>query len=214
MEECLFRYFVNTELIESNIEYGLCNYIEKNRVRKNSINIKLKKKERFILKNTVYCDENTESNFEVDCNVLFRMLNGNLEVIFEVSNNDFCFSDEYNYDTQTSDGVHLIICGTKKYSYNSIFFFPKKKENKIEVKCIDVIKNVEIDKTLINASFCRLNSSYIISAILTKKFLLKYHLNEYLYMGLIVSNCSSRTKRRVSQVILTEPHNWSTVILL
>ena len=52
---------------------------------------------------------------------------------FMVSNNDFFISNIDNYDTQASDGVHLLLCGTEKYSYNSIFFFPKKLTEKLKL---------------------------------------------------------------------------------
>ena len=50
-------------------------------------------------------------------------------------------SDIDNYDTQTSDGVHLLLCGTEKYSYNSIFFFPKQIDGEIRVVVCDVLNN-------------------------------------------------------------------------
>lgn len=207
MDDYLYKHFVSSDFSETNMDYGLCNYIEKNWEKNHNKNIKLINEESFTLSNPIYIDENLITNPVLNCKVMIKKFNEDLKFIFKVANNDFCFSDEYNYDTQTSDGVHLIICGTQKYSYNSIFLFPKKNDNKVDVRCVDVINNIEIDKSLINASFFRNNSYYTITVILTKKFLLKYYLDKYLYIGVIISDCSNETKRRISQLILSEPYS-------
>lgn len=123
-----------------------------------------------------------------------------------MSNDDFYISDIDNYDTQTSDGVHLLLCGTEKYSYNSIFFFPKQIDGEIRVVVCDVLnnRNSVLTDNLIKAEFSKTETDYTITAILSNEFLKENNLNSYLYMGLVISDCSSETHSRKNQLILSE----------
>ena len=71
------------------------------------------------------------------------------------ADDDFCFSNENSFDTLTSDGVHLLLCGTKEYSYNSIFFFLKAVAGRIEAIACDVLsgRNVILGDALIKTKF-------------------------------------------------------------
>ena len=73
------------------------------------------------------------------------------------ADDDFCFSNENSFDTLTSDGVHLLLCGTKEYSYNSIFFFPKAVAGKIGAIACDVLsgRNVILGDALIKTKFAK-----------------------------------------------------------
>lgn len=84
------------------------------------------------------------------------------------ADDDFCFSNENSFDTLTSDGVHLLLCGTKEYSYNSIFFFPKAVAGKIEAIACDVLsgRNVISGDALIKTKFAKTEQGYIITAVL------------------------------------------------
>lgn len=126
--------------------------------------------------------------------------------VLKVSSDDFCISEIDNYDTQASDGVHLLLCGTEQYSYNSIFFFPKRIDGEIRVVVCDVLNNRNqiLTDVLIKAKFSKTENDYTITATLSNKFLKENNLNSYLYMGLVISDCSSETHRRKNQLILSE----------
>lgn len=122
------------------------------------------------------------------------------------ADDDFCFSNENSFDTLTSDGVHLLLCGTKVYSYNSIFFFPKAVAGRIEAIACDVLsgRNVILGDALIKTKFAKTEQGYIITAVLGNAFLKNKHLDSYFYMGAAISDCSSKTCRRENQLILSQ----------
>ena len=143
---------------------------------------------------------------ELNCVIDTEKTKKGLKIVFKVSNDDFYISEMGNYDTQTSDGVHLLLCGTEQYSYNSIFFFPKQNDGEIRVVVCDVLnnRNIVLSDNLIKAEFSKTERDYTITAILSNEFLKKNNLNSYLYMGLVISDCSSETHRRKNQLILSE----------
>ena len=143
---------------------------------------------------------------ELNCVIDTEKTKKGLKIVFKVSNDDFYISEMGNYDTQTSDGVHLLLCGTEQYSYNSIFFFPKQNDGEIRVVVCDVLnnRNIVLSDNLIKAEFSKTEMDYTITAILSNEFLKKNNLNSYLYMGLVISDCSSETHRRKNQLILSE----------
>ena len=63
----------------------------------------------------------------------------NLKMVFKVSSDDFCISDSNNFDTQSSDGIHLLLCSTDGYSYNSFFIFPKEHNESYNAITCDVL---------------------------------------------------------------------------
>lgn len=129
-----------------------------------------------------------------------------ISLSFAVADDDFCFSNENSFDTLTSDGVHLLLCGTKEYSYNSIFFFPKAVDGRIEAIACDVLssRNVIYRDDLIETKFVKKERGYIITAVLSNVFLKNNHLDSYFYMGVAISDCSSKTSRRECQLILSQ----------
>lgn len=143
---------------------------------------------------------------ELNCVIDTEKTKKGLKIVFKVSNDDFYISEMGNYDTQTSDGVHLLLCGTEQYSYNSIFFFPKQNDGEIRVVVCDVLnnRNIVLSDNLIKAEFSKTERDYTITAILSNEFLKENNLNSYLYMGLVISDCSSETHRRKNQLILSE----------
>lgn len=143
---------------------------------------------------------------ELSCIIDSEKVRDGLKLSFKVSNDDFYFSDMDNYDTLASDGVHLLLCGTEEYSYNSIFFFPKQIDGEIRVVVCDVLNNRNqiLTDDLIKAEFSKTERDYTITAILSNEFLKENNLNSYLYMGLVISDCSSETHRRKNQLILSE----------
>lgn len=200
----LYKFLIDSEIKEhdKNMDYILSNYINENWETRREKNIYRKVGEKISLAKK----SSNEIEQGLKCDIVIQKITNGLKIIFEVSNEDFFISDSNNYDTQTSDGVHLLLCGTEKYSYNSIFFFPKEINGSIKVVVCDVLnnRNIVFDDTLIRAEFLKTNRTYTIKAVLCNEFIEKNHLASYFYMGLVVSDCSSKTKRRKNQLILSE----------
>lgn len=198
----LYKYWDQTDITKSeNFNSLRSKYIDDNwKSIQNNINIEIGEKISLVKKisnainNGLTCDITTEKTID------------GLKIIFKVSNYDFCISDFSDYNTQTSDGIHLVICGTEMYSYNSMFFFPKEVNGKIKVIVSDFLddSNKVLGDDLIKTDFCKTENNYTITAILSDKFLKENHLSSYLYMGLIISDCNSRTHQRENQLILSK----------
>lgn len=199
----LYKYFNESNMNNSNnFDVLLIDYINNNwdSRRENNIhkkvgeNISLVKKSSNEIYKDLSCDITTEKTME------------GLKIIFRVSNDDFYISGSGDYNTQTSDGVHLLLCGTEQYSYNSIFLFPKEIDGEINVVVCDVLNsaNKVLDDNLIKADFSKTKNDYTITAILSNKFLKENYLSSYLYMGLVISDCSSETHHRKNELILSE----------
>lgn len=200
----LYKYLIDSEIKEGdkNIDYILSKYINDNWEVRGENNIYKKVGETISL--TKESPEEAEQT--LNCIIDTEITIGGLKIVFKVSNDDFYISETDNYDTQASDGVHLLLCGTEQYSYNSIFFFPKLIDGKIRVVVCDVLNNRNqiLPDDLIKAEFSKLGNAYTITAMLGNKFLKENNLNSYLYMGLVISDCSSETHRRKNQLILSE----------
>lgn len=147
-----------------------------------------------------------ESKQNLNCTIDIERIIDGLKIVFKVSNDDFCISEIDNYDTLASDGVHLLLCGTDKYSYNSIFFFPKEINGEIKVVVCDVLnnRNIVFEDNLIRAEFFKTDKNYTITAVVSNEFIEENHLASYFYMGLVISDCNSETQRRKNHLILSE----------
>lgn len=199
----LYKYLIESNINNSdNFDGLLINYINNNWESRRENNIHKKVGEKISLikqsSNEIYKD--------LSCDITTEITTEGLKISFKVSNDDFYISDIGDYNTQTSDGVHLLLCGTEQYSYNSIFLFPKEIDGEIKVVVCDVLnnRNEVLGDTLIKADFSKTENDYTITAILSNKFLKENYLNSYLYMGLVVSDCSSETHRRKNELILSE----------
>lgn len=209
---CNLNYFVNdTEQLykfkakinnKADIHDCLSKYINENwKARRNKNMIKRSGGKISLIKESV-----DNPNETLSCDVTIKKTVEGLRMDFMVSNNDFFISNIDNYDTQASDGVHLLLCGTEKFSYNSIFFFPKKIDGKIKVVPCDVLNdaNKVLNDDFVTTQFQKTDSDYTITAIFSNKFIEKHHLNSYFYMGMVISDCSSETQYRKNQLILSE----------
>ena len=67
--------------------------------------------------------------------------------------------------------------------------------------------NSKIDNSLISTSFHKFESEYIIKIVLKNEFLKINNIEEYFYLGLIISDCSSKMKKRKAELILSKPAN-------
>lgn len=201
----LYKYLVESEVKEkdTDIDCILSNYINDNWEIREGKNVHKKVGTSFNLTKK-FIEGKTYQ--ELSCTIDSEKVREGLKLSFKVSNDDFYFSDIDNYDTQGSDGVHLLLCGTEEYSYNSIFFFPKEINGKIKVIVCDVLnnENIVLEDNLIRAEFLKTDKYYSITAILSNEFIEENHLASYFYMGLVVSDCSSETQRRRNQLILSE----------
>lgn len=201
----LYKYLVESEIKEKGkaIDCILSNYVNDNWKIREGKNVHKKVGTSFNLTKKF---SDGKAYQELSCTIDSEKVQEGLKLSFKVSNDDFYFSDIDNHDTQASDGVHLLLCGTEEYSYNSIFFFPKEINGKIKVVVCDVLnnRNIVLEDNLIRAEFLKTDEYYIITAILSNEFIEEHHLASYFYMGLVVSNCSSETHRRKNQLILSE----------
>ena len=200
----LYKYLIELkkEQNDENIDAIISDYIEDERLKRREKNICKKAGESLSL--IKKGKENPEHVLR--CIIDIEKKREGIRITFVVSDDDFCISEIDNYDTQASDGVHLLLCGTEQYSYNSIFFFPKQIDGETKVVVCDVLNNRNeiLDDNLIKVEFSKTENDYTITAMLSNKFLKENNLNSYLYMGLVISDCSSETHRRKNQLILSE----------
>lgn len=207
--DVLYKYIIDSNLSNENIDVILSDFIDFQWNNRASKNLQIDSVGRFTLDNPIIKDQEINNNYRLGCTVQIKKIDDGIKLAFRVSNDDFCFSETKDYNTQTSDGVHLIICGTKKYSFNSIFLFPKIVDDKIVVVPVNVLngENFEINDLLISTSYEKFETEYLITAILKNEFLKINNIEEYFYLGLVISDCSNKTKKRKSELILSEPYN-------
>lgn len=157
---------------------------------------------------TIFLVKECKENIQLTCKIQVSKKSNGILLTFEVSIDDLCLSDSDKLDGQSSDGIHLLLCGTADniFSYKSIFFFPKKVNDKYSVVVCDVLsypyKIIEDD--FVQADFELREETYVIRALLSNEYVMQNNLNSCFYMGLVVSNCSNETKRRKNQLILSE----------
>ena len=151
----LYKHIIDSDFkkCDKNIDYILSNYINDNWFVRRKKNIYKKAGETISLAKKSL----DETEQILDCVINTEKITEGFNIAFRVSNDDFCISEIDNYDTQTSDGVHLLLCGTEKYSYNSIFFFPKQIDGEIKVVVCDVLnnRNIVLSNNLIKAEFSK-----------------------------------------------------------
>ncbi len=176
--------------------YLLCEFIEKFWQRRNN-NALLSPDG-----NAIVLEDKDFNEFKCICNISRDDKNIYLE--FTIKDNDIFFSDLDNYYTQKSDGIHLILCSTTDYSYNSIFFFPKNTKENNKVIPYDFLESKVVENDII-ASYEMIKNGYKINVTLTEEFITKNHLESFFYLGLVVSSCSSKTKHREKQLVLSSP---------
>ncbi len=199
------NYLLNTmDIIEEKVvNRVLCKYVDDNWNIRKERNIHKKIGESFkIAKNFA----STKSQEELCCQIETKKLSDGIELTFSVSDDDLYISATYEYDTMTSDGVHLILCGTEEYSYNSIFLFPKAVSGEIKVVPCNVFNNANIvlDENLMRTAFVKNKEGYSITTFFSNKFIKDNHIDNYFYMGVVISDCSRIVKQRTREVILSE----------
>lgn len=143
-------------------------------------------------------------NEDLKCNVFIEENEYGIRFTFRVSDIDFCFSKKNQYDTHKTDGIHLILCSTHNYSYNSVFLFPKIINGRCVVVAYDTINETVLDDSLITTKLKLLDNEYEIISDFTNKFIKMNNINSYFYLGLVISNCSKKTQGRTNSLILTD----------
>ena len=176
--------------------YLLCEFIKKFWQRKNNNALIIPDGSAIVLEDKDF------NEFKCICNISRNDKKIHLE--FTIEDDDIFFSDLGNYDTQKSDGIHLILCSTTEYSYNSIFFFPKNTKENNKVIPYDFLEGKVVENDII-ASYEMIKNGYKINVTLTEEFITKNHLESFFYLGLVVSSCSSKTKHREKQLVLSSP---------
>lgn len=168
-------------------------------------NVHIKAGERFIL-NNLFIKDDEEDNYKLTCEVFTEKSDSDLKLTFKITNDDFCFTKIDDYDTTASDGIHLMLFGTEKYSYNSIYIFPKIINGEVKAIPVDVkhSERLVMDASLVDTTCKYANGNYTVTVMLKNKFLRDNHLNKYFYMGLIVVDCSTKTKKRKAELILSD----------
>ena len=197
----LYKYLIESNCCE-NIDSLLCDYIDQKWEARRERNISRNLGDTILLAKKAI-DEGKE---ELVCDIKTEKVKDDLRIVFKVSSDDFCISDSNNFDTQASDGVHLLLCSTDGYSYNSFFFFPKEHNGSYKVITCDVLNNPHtiLEDTVVKTDFVKNDDFYIITVVLSNEFLIESHMDAYFYLGVVVSDCSNETKRRKNQLILAE----------
>lgn len=200
-----YRFMIETGHVDGKHDFDciLCKYLNNTWLIHRQNNIHINIGDSFTINEKV---SETVKDSKLCCEVSTAKTGDGIKLCFTVSDNDLYCSDNDNFDTLASDGVHLLLCGTTEYSYNSIFFFPKRNNGIIEVITVDVLNNVNkiMEKKYVHAGFSMTPNGYSISAVLTSRFIELNHLNSYFYMGLVVSDCSRQTMRRQWELILAK----------
>ena len=187
----------------------LCGFIDEYWEKRSDKNIHIRTGEGFSLDKPFVKGYKGQQKYELSCDVSTEKVDEGLEITFVVSNDDFCFTEIGNYDTNASDGIHLMLFGTEKYSYNSIYVFPKTTNGVATAIPIDVrsSERVVLDKSLIDTSCEYTDRDYTITMLLKDKFLQENGLSKYLYMGLIVVDCSTETNKRKAELVLADTYS-------
>lgn len=203
-----YRRLLDSECSQRDISFILSDFIDQYWNKRATQNICIKAGESFTL-NKPYFKDQEDDTYELTCNVSTEKANGDLKLTFKVSDNDFSFTAVDNFDTTTSDGVHLMLFGTEKYSYNSIYIFPKIINGKAMAIPVDVKRGERtvIDPSLISTNCECTDKDYTITVTLTNKFLQENNLSKYLYMGLIIVDCSPETRKRKAELVLADTYS-------
>lgn len=144
-------------------------------------------------------------NKTLSCKLLIDRCEEGISLQFTVSDDDFYISEYNNFGTLESDGVHLLLCGTQKYTYMSIFLVPKIKNDSIEVFAYDVLNNTVIDSMDIQGRIQKYDDYYVLQAVLSNEFLSKHEIDKYFYVGFVISDCDRETKYRKNSLVSAEP---------
>ncbi|MBQ6687478.1 MAG: nucleotidyltransferase family protein [Bacilli bacterium] len=143
-----------------------------------------------------YSFSNNDEHFSAKFDIIKS--DGSLNIAIKVKDSDLSFSEPDNFDYMQSDGVHLMICSTPKYSYSGIFLFPKYIDGVYKILVYDFVSNKLISSELIEASIDINSYGYDVKVYFKNKFLMNNQISNCFYFGIIVSNCIKSCKHRIS----------------
>ena len=203
------KRILDYDCFEEDIGHILSEYIDEYWERHATQNMHIKVGEGFTLNNPYIKNEENDDNYKFICTVSTEKVDNGLKLTFKVSDSDYCFTNIDDYNTKASDGIHLMIFGTEQYSYNSIYIFPKIINGEVRAIPVDVKSRERfvVDTTLVDTACEFTDGCYTVTVTLTKKFLQENSLTNCLYMGLIVVDCSSKTKGRRAELVLSDKYS-------
>lgn len=202
------RRLIESTCSQEDLKFILSSFIDDYWEKHSLQNIHIKAGESFTL-NKPYIKDEEDDNYKLTCQVSTERTNEDLRLTFKVTNTNLCLTAADNYDTAASDGIHLMLFGTEKYSYNSIYIFPKIINGEAKAIPVDV-KHSErsvMDTSLVDTTCEYAEGYYTVMLILKNKFLQDNKLSRYLYMGLIVVDCSIETNKRKAELVLPNDYN-------
>ncbi|MBE6798267.1 MAG: hypothetical protein E7525_00580 [Ruminococcaceae bacterium] len=148
----------------------------------------------------------TPDCFGCECNIVKT---DDLKLTFTVSDSDLCYSEAENYDTHSSDGIHIMLCETQPYSYNSIYLFPKAIDKQFKIVPFDILNENVVSNDLIKAEFKKLDNGYRVTTVFTEKFFKQNDIPSTLYMGLVVRSCNNATvTNKISLLTAEDNQKW------
>lgn len=192
-DELVYKPFINfgNKFKEENRQKILCKYIQKMRFLLGYKNKSLNIGEEDSIKSP---DESSN----LRCNMKTEKYADGIKFVFKVCDNDILTSRTDEYNTVSSDGVHLVLFNPAPYFYKSIFFFPKREnDGRINVKVCDVLSEPYLLKRdIISADFDLTDDGYVITAFLTSEFLKSGNIENEVYFNYMISDCDAHTGQR------------------
>ena len=107
--DVLYKYIIDSNLSNENKDVILSDFIDFQWNNRASKNLQIDSVGRFTLDNPIVKDQEINNNYQLGCTVRIEKIDDGIKLAFRVSNDDFCFSETKDYNTQTSDGVHLTV---------------------------------------------------------------------------------------------------------
>ena len=130
-------------------------------------------------------------------------------IVFElqVYDKDFCITGLDDWNPAVSDGVNFIICGTATFFYWDIFLFPKIVGDNKKIIPYDYVHNRHVSSNYIQTTYKPYEFGYGIEVQLKNEIIAKFALDQKLYLGIVVSDCSSATKQREKIYTISKDEN-------
>lgn len=205
-DELSIKPFINSKsgLNEEYRQKILCRYIKEMRLLLNDKGKSLSIGEENSIKSS-------DKNSRLSCNMKTEKCADGIKLVFEISDNDILMSPADEYNTASSDGVHLVLFNPAPYFYKSIFFFPKRgNDGKIYVKVCDVLSEPYLLKQdIISADFGLTDDGYVITALLTSEFLKSGNIENEVYFNYMISDCDAHTRQRIETLLpMDSVENW------
>ena len=216
----IFRNILNENEIKYNTDYSIYYYIRKKSEERNNISRSVSEYinhnwELYPAKKTIDLSNAFRKYFCFDdqFNCYFESLKGfsGLKFSFTVNDKDVVTTVLNEMNPDQSDGVHLIIAGSKEFSYLSLFFFPKKHDGTDTVLIEDCLLYRKFTSNEIIAKSKIKDNGYLMEILFTYKFLANNRLFSPFYFNAIIASCDSKSRKRGKEIVINECENeWYT----